>query len=369
LNVFGVTLQEAPMHLKTAVRALRACYDSKVEFPEFRAVRSDVHASAVMFRDGLLPLTGDYLKVLDYYFRQYVVWDFETWHSELAELFESASAYQGQGRLIGEGYTLLREEFTRARNKARELMQTMDAAAKESHQQAQVVHGFAVTAEEDTEMEEKEHQCLTMMFGPMGKWLQQRLNKERVDAARQRYAVLIENLGDHTKHKQAADMALEVIRNTLILSIDGFNDTMKLISDFFTGLKNEIGKFMRTQAEVQKLQGKAKDEKQAELTKKMQLHHHMMKTLAQRVSIGIIQFLNVFDEVQVQMECLPLAGDASKASLQEWMQRTAEGKAIIMKILTLPAFQSHDNFPNFPKELKEIVDAAPGSVNVEVQKI
>merc|ERR1712062_479460 len=119
---------------------------------------------------------------------------------------------------------------------------------------------------------------------------------------------------------------------------------MKEISDIFTGLKNEMTKFMKVQTEVQKLGGKAKEEAHERMVMSMKAHYHSMRRGAERIKSGIGQFLKVFDEVEVEINCLPRAREA-KTSLQEWMQKAAEGKEIIRKLLSSAAFESYGVVP------------------------
>merc|ERR1719270_1555641 len=111
---------------------------------------------------------------------------------------------------------------------------------------------------------------------------------------------------------------------------------------------------MSAQTDVHKLRGEAQEEAHEKVVMNMKAHHSLMQRGAERIRGGIRELVKVLNEVEVEIDCLPRECEA-KTSLQEWMQRSAEGKEIIRKILSCTAFQSNGRVPG---QLRVIVDAA-----------
>jgi len=297
LAAFGENLSVVPKHLNGAVTALRACYyDFNVEVPGFTHIRNSVHESAMVFRDVLLPLTKTFMLDVVSFFKNYLV-TFESWLQTIDDTTEDAVEYQEKGLSLSAGFKLLRVDFGKAKNQAHVLLQKMQAnvsafeakalAAKES-----VSHAAALSR--DAHMS---NVWLTM-FGQIGEYLHVLLTKNKRLAADKLVEESCEKFGVCLDQMDAAVLAMKVIDGTLISSIDGFSDTMTVISEFFTGLQVEMHLFNRAQGKLRKWQ-------QEMLTARMRAHFDMVKASAVKIETNARAFLNMIDTADVEILCLP----------------------------------------------------------------
>merc|ERR1719499_856089 len=116
---------------------------------------------------------------------------------------------------------------------------------------------------------------------------------------------MIGRLSCLTSQKEACVLALQVIETTLISSIEDFTATMKEIGEFFTGLKNEINQFIIAKEEAERKAGSVNEQAPRLWLTKTKAHFILMQKSAGRIHCGIREAFQVFNEFEVQIQCIP----------------------------------------------------------------
>jgi len=339
IDSVDLSLQKAPFNLRLASMSLKSCFmDNLADVTEFVGLRDEVHKGAIVFKDGLLPLSETVVRDMNDFFEYYVALTQEEWTENLDTIVEDAERYQLQCDTLSDAYTDLLTDLKKLEAPANEVQSKLGLDAQEFEAKALAAERLAETSGSKASIFNVAGDVLcsvpfppTMVLGPLAKFIALKFT-ERADM---QHAEGVANQAQ----KEIAFAALKAISELLIPSIERFISAMTDIAGFFHVLASEVMSF------------KEKGETSKGDPKK--IHYIMMKHKATGLREKCALFIAATPAFKSDLEAIP--AEKSVNWVSDWLAKKRQGKSLFDSFKKLKASSS---FPqSMATAMQELCDS------------
>jgi hypothetical protein len=279
---------EATKCLKLASMSLRTCYyDAGCSQREFCNFRDDIRDLALIFKDGLYPVSCTVVGSLKSFMDYYLSLEFKEWEDVLSDIVTEAVDYAQVLDTVTRSYTCISSDFKSREDRAGTVKQKLVLEQKAQMQQEEA----RLKASENSEWWGGFFQVISLGITDGGK------RDEAENYRRQAIAANAEAM--------LCMAALESVEQNLIPAIRNFVVAMTEIAGFFRILTNDVNDFSNKGAEI------------ADKEERKIAHFKILKSKAKRIQDSCDQFLFIAPDFVSDLQVVPMSDKPN--FVQEWL--------------------------------------------------
>jgi len=274
--------------LKSASMALRTCYyDAGCSQRQFCNFRDDIRDLALIFKDGLYPVSCTVVGSLKSFMDYYLSLEFGEWDEILSDIVTEAADYAQVLDTVTRSYTCISTDFKSKEDRAGAVKQKLVL-----EQKAQIQREAArLKASDDSEWWGGFFSIISMGITDGGKREEAETYRRQAIAANAEASLCM--------------AALESVERNLIPAIGNFVLAMTEIAGFFRILTNDVNDFANT--------GQQFDD----MEERKMAHFKILKTKAKRIQDSCDQFLFIAPDFVSDLQVVPMSDKPN--FVQEWL--------------------------------------------------
>jgi len=288
-------LDKVPQHfddattcLKAASMALRTCYcDAGCSQRQFCDFRDDIRDLALIFKDGLYPVSCTVVGSLKSFMDYYLSLEFKEWEEILSDIVEEAQEYAQVLDTVTRSYTCISSDFKSREDGAARVKQKLNL----EHEAQMKEEAARLEASGNSDWWGSFFEIISLGCTDGGK------RNEAENFRRQAIAAKAEAM--------LCVAALESVEQNLIPAIGNFVLAMTEIAGFFRILTNDVNDFANRGAQF------------ADLEDRKIAHFKILKTKAVRIQGSCDQFLFIAPDFVSDLQVVPMSDKPN--FVQEWL--------------------------------------------------
>lgn len=274
--------------LKLASMALRTCYyDAGCSQRQFCDFRDDIRDLALIFKDGLYPVSCSVVGSLKSFMDYYLSLEFQDWEEILSDIVSDAEDYAQVLDTVTRSYTCISSDFKSREDRAGTVKQKLELEERAQMQQ----EAARLKASENSEWWGGFCKFISLGATDGG-------NMEKAETYR-RQAIAA------NAEAMLCMAALESVEKNLIPAIRNFVEAMTEIAGFFRILTNDVNDFANTGGQF------------AEMEERKRAHFIVLRAKGKRIQDSCDQFLFIAPDFVSDLQVVPMSDKPN--FVQEWL--------------------------------------------------
>jgi len=285
-------LAAIPKCLRSATLALRGCYTTEASSVEaFTTFKEEILQHALVFKDGLLPLSINVTRNMKSFFDNYLALEFEEWRDEIADIASDGKEYEKLCNIVASAYTFLATDLKKQEGRAAEIVGSLNLEAKKFKEQADTERAIAM---KKADLWDNRSTLKTVLvFVPVYGWAV-------LGAAYVNKLSSVNNIARAIAADTEAEMAFAAtttVTDTLIPAVLEFIRIMVELVGFFKVLTPEVQAFCEAG--------------ESALEEKKRRHFKLMQKNATGMQARCTEFISTTPAIESDLESIP-QGQARK---------------------------------------------------------
>lgn len=288
-------MRDLPGHMRSFSVSLRSLYaENKVstgtpEEKKFRQLRDDTRRDAMVYVNGILPVSTAVVRYIDEFFEYYLELTYDEWKCYLEDIIKEVQGYKNACTEVVSLHEDIMIKLKVREDEAKELeamYALKNAAMKEEIKNL------------EEEKEEKKKVWFWLAFVPLVNLISTPILKAEIE----------ENLADAQAVSTNLDInhrAVCVIKNVMRPALKSFLDGLSAVAGFFSAVENELTIF---QSKAEKSMDNPKE-----------LHYKMMKKRAKAMMDNCTSFYAVIPDVRTDFEAIQFSKTDSNY-VDQWLE-------------------------------------------------